>query len=71
MKMESHAWWIKLQMRYLGKTGIYKGKLFIHGRVYNLTYVGYDEYKGWVWYNIKGLYIPYIERDFQKIWEMV
>ena len=58
-------------MRYLGKTGIYEGKLFIHGWIYNLRYVGYDENKDWLWYNIEGVYIPYTKKGFQEIWQMV
>lgn len=57
-------------MRYLGKTGIYEGKLFIWKRIYNLTYAGTD-FRGWLWYNIEGVYIPYTEKGFQEIWEMV
>lgn len=60
-----------MKAKYLGKTGLYEGKLFIHGRFYDLIYVGYDEFKGWFWYNIKGVYIPYTEEGFQEIWQMV
>lgn len=66
MMRESLDWLIRLQMRYLGKTSIYEGKLFIHGRIYNLIYVGYDEFKGWIWYNIKGVYIPYTEEGSKR-----
>lgn len=60
-----------MKMRYLGKTGIFEGKLFIRGKVYEVTYFGYDADRQWWWYNIKGVYIPYTEEGFQKIWRFI
>lgn len=57
-----------MRMRYLGKTGLYEGKFFIHGWKYDLTYAGTD-YRGWLWYNIEGVLIPYTEKGFQEIWK--
>lgn len=60
-----------MEAKYLGKTGIYEGKLFIHGRIYNLIYVGYDHLKDWLWYNIDGILISYTKQGFQEIWKIV
>lgn len=57
-----------MKLKYKGATGIFNGKLFIHGLNYDVEIIGKDFAREWTWLRIGKVEIPYSKKGLEEVW---